>query len=603
MLRFCQVFRAFFTPAMVVLPACASALPLSEPLKTPQIEVLSWSARPFAAVSLDTPDLAACFLLAPGTWPLVHAPKQQLEPEALARAVETRLAGLLDFSGGERIVVIETGVERNAASAVAHDTTVLLMLPDVQSVDTQQVAGVVAEAVVASRLRPAPPDRRCSEPLLQFSEALARAGVLALAGLPPSLRPVSDWLEPREAKAAIEAVARDAFDLERQWADRRAALAQASRAGNLRPELAHAAAMLVETLGSPKEALAHPLDLLLTWRDQGNPKLPSVPSVVRKALANPLQAGVPKKKEKERAEQEELAASVTERALRSGVMTPAALPPELPVPALLDLAAALRATGSPELCTWVRSAKLPADRFTGCREEEPAGVVFARPRPAGGFEVVWRGAAQQENSLLIWPRWLLFPRIDRNASLLRFIDDRGVWELHLDGSPPSLLLPGAFRQLGTSPSGNAIAAARRGAPVTVVRLANGTTRELSADAEAGLAFVDSDIVATGSDGKVGLASVEGSVRAGVLEVGCLGALAARPGSLLAAVLPPCEVGLYRLSVAEGTATLVLKMSEGAASIALLADGVVVLATSEGLFRWREGSAPERFATGLTPGPG
>ncbi len=600
MFRICQVFRAFFAISPLFFTAAVSLGLAADPVLAPRIEVVTWSARSFASVSAEQPDLAACFLLAPGTWPLLKTPRQGLDPHELGRVVESHLEGLLEASPDQVIVVVQAGVERNAASAVAHGSTVLLMLPEIQTVDAQQVGGVVAEAIVASRLGTAVPDERCSEPLLGLAEALAQAGVLALAGLPPALRPVSDWIEPREARGAIEALAREVLDEERPWANRRAALAQASRAGNLRPKLAHAAAMLVESCGNPRSAVQRPFDLLVAWRAGSRGKLPAMPGVLKKALRQPLRAGLPD--DKDRNDTAAIAATATDRALQTGTLSARALPASMPAEVLLRLAAQLRATGSPGLCGWLNAASLPVEIRTGCRDEEPAGVVFARPRQGGGFDVVWRGTGRQESLLLRWPKWLLFPRLGRDNTLY-FIDEQGIWELPLDGSTPRLRASGKFCQLTLGPDGRTLAAAFATRPVTLLLPSGQEPSELGAASDGGLAFLDTDVLAVGHDGWLDLASAEGALRTKALEVRCVGSLAAHGTELLAAVLPPCEPGLYRVNIAEGSSTLALKLVDGPAGITVLLDGTVVIATPDGLWRWREGSSPERFTAGLTPGPG
>jgi hypothetical protein len=574
------------------------------PAKPPAIEVSSFSPRPFADLVLDDPELAACFLVSPGLWTVVKPPKHAVDPEALKAALASHLATVLAPSIGLTVTVIQAGVDRNAAAAVVHGDTVLLLLPEMQRSDPQQAAGVAAEAVISSHLRPAAPDARCSEPLLALGEALSNAGALALAGLPPALRPVKDWLDVSESRVALDAVIREALDERRPWASRRAMLLQASRPGGLRPELAHPAAMLVEALGTDAALGSRsPYDLLLAWQAGGRPGLPPFPSALKKALGRSLQAGLPPVKAT--AEREAVLASANDRMLAAGGLPAPTTVHGIPEEARLRLAAALRAAGAVEICRGLSLSEVSPTILTGCRDDEPRGVVLVRPETSRGFAVVWLGQGRVEGPLLRWPRWLLHPVVNRLDGTLLFVDAQGVWRLPLDGSvPPALLLAGTYRQMALAPnSRNLAVACRDRAAVEVIRLSDATSRELPVDGRAGLAWLDADVLAVSDGRTITLAALDGALRPAVAPAACTTSLLPLGGATLAGIAGPCVPGIVRINPAEGTVSSVLKLADGPSGLAAEPDGAVVFSAVDGLFRWREGSPAERVGSGVTPGPG
>jgi hypothetical protein len=586
------------------MAAVASPTPGPPPPKPSVIEVSSYSPGPFATLALDNPELAACFLTSPGSWAIVKPPKQAVDPDALRSALVAHLAGLVAESEVANVKVTQAGVDRNAPAAIVHGNAVLLLLPEIQQSNPQQAAGVVAEVVVASRFKPAAPDSRCSEPLLALAEAISRAGVLALAGLPPALRPVGDWLDVKESRTALDGLAREALDTDRPWANRRAMLLQATRPGGVRPELAHAAAMLVEELGTGTPfGSGAPYDLLLGWREAKHAKLPRLPGTLRKALGRPLEAGV--STAKAAGEREAVAASALERVLANGRVTTPATTTSLSLEARLGIAATLRSGGAPDLCQGLVLPETGSTILTGCRDDEPRGVVVVRPEALRGFAVVWLGEGRAEAPLLRWPRWLLHPAVNRSDGTLLFVDEQGLWRVPLDGSaPPLLLRAGEYRQMAMSPDGRNIAAARRAAPITdLVRLSDRAILELPVDGRAGLSFLDSDVLVAADGRFLSVAALDGAVRQGVVLAPCTSALLARGGQAFAATIQPCEMGILRVSIAEGTATSVLKLGDGPSGMVSEPGGAILFATVEGVYRWREGTQVERIGSGLTPGPG
>ncbi len=597
----CGVFAisvAFSLGASVV--AAVEPTPHAAPVGVP-VHLAAWAARPFAETVLADPDLASCFLISPGWWNTAAPPPSLPDETAFAKTLSGQLQGLVDTGALPRIEVVVAASEGTTISALAHGESVLVLVPKTEPAGVHDIARAAAQAILVASLRPAPPDPRCGEPLLMFGQAIATAGSLYLAALPPQLRPVSDWLEAKDAALPLAGLAADAFDPDTRWASRRARLARMSQVDGSNPQLAAAAALVVEAYGDPVGARRQPLDLLLAWKKGSGKAYPRVPREVSKALEEPLEAGLPKAKDASgRAEVERDAFA---RRIAAGGVPLTEIPPSAPLATRLLAAARQRASGGPGLCEWLKAGELPAVR-TGCRaESEGGGVAFARPT-ASGSQVVAVSPTGEEGVLLVWPGWVLFPAVVPSTGELWFVDAKGVWRLPLDAhAAPRLAAPGPFRYLAVSPDGNTVATARWPSGDVLLIGASGN-RELPVNGRGGIAWLESDVLA-GSDGtKLTLASSQGKTQPDVATLPCCHSLLASRGAVVGASGKPCEPGLVKVALADRIAKPILKLAEGPVGLVQVPGGALLFGGPDGVSRWSgEGQQPERVADGLTPGPG
>ncbi len=594
-----------FAMALAVLlgptVVCAGMPPANVAGSGISTHLVTWTPRPFADVVLDNPDLAACFLLAQRWWATARAPQAIPDAAALERAIGNQLGGEGQPGSPVTLTVYLAASDTNSAAAITHADTVLVLAPNEEHAGVTDLARAIATSRLLAHFESAPPDPRCSEPLLALGEAIARAGALALADLPPSLRPVNAWVDQRELAPALNALVDEALDADTPWAERKARLATLGQLGGAGPQVANAAALLVEAFGDTPRALRAPLDFLRAWREHGGKRLPAFPHDLQRALARPLEAGLPKAKKM--AERAAIEVDALGRAVASGTAEFAAIGKDAPAALRLQLAANTRAEGNPGLCGWLTAAPLAISR-SGCRSEgEEAGIVFARPRAGTGFDVEWRASSGDEAPLLSWPRWILYPAVNATRGELCFIDAQGLWRVPLDAhTPPRLALAGAFRQLGVSPDGGSIAVARwPGGQVVVVRDSGPT--ELPVNGKGGLAWLESDLLLAADGETLSLASLRGEVRAGVLPLPCCDSLATGKVDVTAGLTHPCEPSLERVVLPERRAAMLVKLAEAPLGIVILDQGDVVFGSAEGLWRWRGEGNPERIGAGLTPGPG
>ena len=578
------------------LPA-TQAVPISV-----SAHLTSWTPRPFSEIVLENPDLASCFLLQPRLWSEASAPSGRFAGSGLDAALVAQLRGLTDSAALPPLDVTIGGGESKEVEVAVHGAAALVLVPNSEESSPAEVARVLAPAILDARLAPAVPDPRCSEPLLALAEALVDAGSIALAGLPPTLRPVRDWLEVRDADAALSAFVADALDPVTHWQSRRASMAEIRRVGGATPQLGAATALLVEAFGDASVARTHPLDFLLAWQKGLGQGTPQIPRALRRALANPLAAGMPKEKgTAAREDGEELRRDVWERLIASGTATLTDVAPSAGLSVRLEVAAQLRARGEAGLCRWLTAGRLPGVR-TGCRgEDEDGGFVFARPRRAG-FEVVWKPPAGDEVPLLVWPRWILFPVVAPGSAELWFLDPLGVWRLPLDArTPPRLALPGSFRYLTVAPDGSVACARWPDGPVVVI-LSTGA-RELGVNGRAGVAWLGQGLLVASDGESLSLASLQGETRSGVFALPCGRALAMARGGIIASVGRPCGAGLVRVALPERTTTQLLKLPDAPLGVVALPGGALALGTADGLLSWHDDGSLARIGTGLTPGPG
>jgi hypothetical protein len=604
MIRVCQERNVLFALSVAILlgtNVIADPKPLTQPAPTGiLIHLSAWKPSPFPEVALATPELAACFLLSPRWWSTAHAPAALPDQATLSRALGVQLQGVMEPTALPPLAVVVATAEQTSLAAVAHGDTALILQPAAETPAAVEIARTLAPVLVVAYTRPALPDPRCGEPLLMIGQAIADAGSLTLASLPPQLRPVRDWLQPKDALFALGSMVNEALDPVTHWQNRRARLRRMGQVGGPSPPLAAAAALVVEAFGDPPRARQRPLDLLLAWQKGSGKGFPPMPRMLRKALEKPLEAGMPKKKET--AERDEVAHGVLARRLAAGPVPLAEVPTIVPLHLRLLAAAQLRAHGGAGLCEWLAPSPLPGLR-TGCGSgPEARGIVFSRPA-AGDFQVVWQAATGDQALLLTWPRWVLFPHIIPSTGELWFIDSQGVWHLPLDAhTAPQLAAGGSFRHLAAAPDGGAVVAARWPSGQVVVMQPDGT-RELGVDGRGGLAFLDSDVLLASDGNTLSLASLEGQVRPDVLALPCCHSLAAARGTITAGVSAPCEPGLLRVGLTERTATPLLKLTDGPLGIVALPSQGYDFGGPEGLWSWSGQGAPQRISAGLTPGPG
>jgi hypothetical protein len=575
------------------VPTAVKAAPV------PAIELTAWKPRPFAEVVLDDPDLASCFVRAPGWWAQSTEPSELPQATEVARHLAADLADILGGDAPETITLTVAHAPNVQPAAVVHGDAVLALLPPTPRTTATQLSQLVAAAVLASRLRPAIPEEDVSEALFLFAESLANAGSLSLASLPAELRPVRDWLESKDASEAIGTIAHESFDTESSWEMRRARIVRLGQEGGAAPSLAHAAAYLIEAFGDAAVARRRPLELLRAWQQDETDKFPAMPGSLRHALAEPGTVGMPKKP---------TVAEINNRSLRAFQHNLAngrvpAEAPAVPLP-LADrlLASALeRAQGVGNACRWINE-QVPAELRTGCRAEgEKPGVVYARPL-AVGSDIVARTPAGVEGTLLRWPRWVLFPQLVPDTGELLFVDELGIWSLKLDAAvAPRLIAPGAFRHLIVSPDGGRSAAARWPSG-DVVLLESGGVRAVSANGRGGLTWVENDVLLASDGERLALVAADGEVAPWPVTLPCTRALFSA-GGIFATVTPPCEAGIVRLSRADGSVSRIVNLTEGPFGLVVVPDGSIVFGRPDGVWRLSGEERPERIGAGVTPGRG
>lgn len=600
MLPVCQALIASFAFPTFAVTGPAGVLSTIPPSAPGSVQVLDLPDRPYPDLLLSDPELAAALLLAPGGPGDRKTLPQGIDSAVLGARIAARVQGLLP-AGTDAPVVYLSAADQRGVQAVGHGGTVLLVLPADRTPDPEEMASAAAETLVASSLTTAAPVGELGEPLVALGEALGRGGALALASLPPSLRPVSGWLEVAAARAALEDFTARMLDAQTGWAARRVALLAAGRPGGASPALSHAAGALLECLGAPGGLAARPRELLDAWSRYEGKECPRMPRVLRRALADPTRAGCPPPER--RAETEAVAAAARARVVEAGPLD--TLPSTgLSGAQVQQLAARLRAMGGSGLCPWLRGFQVPPLALTGCREDEAAtGLLFSRPLPGRGFEVVWLGRDGSQASLLVWPRWVLSPALCSRGTSLCFIDPRGVWRVALDaGLAPVLVRAGAFRSLAPGPDGVRLAAARWPEAETLVVNDDGSAVLIGAAGHAGLAWIDREVLAVASGSRVGLFSATGEGRADVVSTVGATAMTARAGTLYLAESGPSGPTITRVDLGTGQRERLTEAPGAVSSLGEAPDGSLVMVTSGGLWRWRRGEIAQRFGDGLSVGP-
>ncbi len=598
MILVCQALRVLFTvsAAIAAPPPAPTAAPEAT---TPQAVD---GVATFADVVLDDPRLAAVLLLNPGWQGVTELPERAVSEDEVRAALARQLDGLAPPVPPQEVRVFVARGENVNPSATAWGNTVLVLLREPPPVAAEEIARMAAPALLAANAGPAAPDDRAGEPLLAFAEAVVRAGELSLMALPPALRPVHDWLEPREAGPALATLAETVFDRDIPWPSRQVRLARIMRPGGAGPELANAAAMVLEAFGDIGAARRRPLDVLLAWRDAHDEPYPPVPPRLKRALDHPLEAGVPDDEDdaEARTSRAAIARAALSRLLAQGDV-PEALPENADRGLRVLAAANARAHGG-DPCRWLGSP-LPAGVRTGCRDQdEDGGWLYARPRTAGGgFEVLARSAAGEEMLLLRWPSWVLFPRFDASSGDLVFADPDAIWRVRLrGGESPRRALEGAFRHLDIL-DGVLAAVDWPGGDVTVVD--DDGPRRLPVDGRGGVAWLERGILVASSGDGLRIVSSGGEATEWPGPYHCSRFLARGRSVLVGGVTPPCTPGLVRLSLVQGSVEPFLALPSAPAGMTVLPGGAVVFGTADGLFQWDGGETANRVGAGLTPGPG
>lgn len=597
------MFHGVFALVVAATATTGGVLPESTPTpaENPKVNVSAWETASFADLTLTRPNLAAAWARAPRWWGAATTPKNLPDAVSFGHALGRTLDGVLAL-GTEPLELVVAAVDSKLPEAKAHGQTVLVFVPAATPYSEADLVRFCALALLADRIEPAAPDSRCNEQLITLGESVAVAGAFALAGLPPELRPVHDWLEEKDVRAALDNVVTAAFDGEVPWRTRRAQLGRLARPGGAPPVIAQAAAFLVEAFGDAERARRQPFDLLMAWRKGRRPEWPPAPRELRRALDRPLTAGAPDDDERTRGDEQEIARDALQRAFAAGRASPDS-PSGAPLAMRLLEAARARADGGTP-CTWLAGAEIPTGVRTGCREAgEDGGFVYARPVHGGGSEVVARSPGGDEAVLLRWPGWLLFPTITPAGDELLFIDAAGLWRLPLAGeTPPQRVLDGDLRFVAVSPDGDVIATCRW-SDGHVLLLGDAGTTTTEADGRGGVTWIANDIVLASDGETLTLVSLEGQTRGFPTPLACARSLSPVPGGVLAAVGSPCEPGLVRLALADASAARLLGTPEGALGVVRLAGGAVALGVAGELWVWSGAAAAQRAGAGLTPGPG
>ena len=606
-MRACQGFYGVFgilgLAGLVSIGALAAPHPATPGDDALSVDVVAWSPRPYADVVATSPELAACHLLAPASWSAARPAASLTSPRILGETVEAQLRGVLDTGAPIRFTVVVAETEESALSAVAAGATVLLLLPSSTPWAVHDAARAVISALARGHSAPAARDARCGEPLLALGEAIAVGGSLTLALLPPELRPVADWLEADDAAPLLADLAKEVLDRKEPWASRRVRLQQTALSSRANAQLLNAAALVVEAYGDVRRARREPFDLLLAWRDDRAKRFPAMPAVLRRALGEPHEAGMPAD-DKHQSDATLIAQQALQRAVESGSLPAGARLDGASLALRATAAAHARAQGNQAACSLLLAGPVPAALRTGCRSDEPAAsFVVSRPRAQGGFEIV-AVSGSDELVLLRWPRWVLFPLVVPAGGRLVFADNQGIWAAELDGSEaPRLLAAGEFRHLSLSPNGTTIAAASWPSGRLIVLPAAGGVRELEADASGGAAWLSDELLVAAGKQTRTVVSLGGGSRPFPAELPCSRSLARSGGSLWVGSAAPCEPGIVRVPLGEGEPHLELKRGDAPFGIVAAPNEALLLAEPEGVFRWRPGESPVRVSGGLTPGPG
>lgn len=500
------------------------------------------------------------------------------------------------------MVVLGVAESANPGATITRGTAVVRW-PHTPPPTASDLARTLIPALLAAAHAPAAPDPACSEPLLAVAEALVAGGRTALASLPPVLRPVSDWFELRDAGPAVGAFTAQVLDPKVPWRVREAHVARTTRGGGS-PELANAAAVLLEAFADLERARRQPCELLRAWRAARGKPFPPLPATLRRAIDEGPRAGIPTDARSDldiQREATDISRSALQRVLDRGEVPAVPLPPATPLSLRTLAAANARAAGSPTVCALLGES-LPTGMRTGCRErDESGGWVYVRP--GDRFEIIARAPSGEEAVLLRWPRWALFPLVGESGRDLFFVDEEGVQHAALaGGAAPELYWAGSFRTLARRPGAAGLAVVSWPAGDVLVEIGD-ERRPLGVKGRAGLAWLDRDLLVAADDNAMFLVSLTGQTRRLPLSLACVQSLAVTSGTVLAAQSAPCEPSLVRINLAEATSEPILVPGFSPFGVLPLPDGSLVMGGADGLYRWSGVGSAERIGAGLTPGPG
>ncbi len=532
-------------------------------------------ASDFAGLRWEHPELAACAVLA-GALPQAQSGIEPPNGEALVRALR-QLVGTVTRELPPGLEVFYGFSPQPTATATAFGNTVLLALPESEPTSPADAARSAVSAWLAAHRTWVAPQDGVSEPLLRLGESLAWLGSLALANTPPQLLPLAQWVDPKTVAPALEQFVRQSLDPKEPYLRRRTRLREVTLPGRASPELAQAAAFLVETFGQPDLARRDPMVLLKAWAENRDKRFPPPPRALRSALEQPARAGMPRKLEGDDAE-----ALRADAALRAAWALPPsqALPGNAPQEAVSLWYARRRAQG----------LSAPVPEGLGHRQ----GICVARPEPPG-FAVSWQANGREE-LLLVWPRWVLSPHLTASGNELVFADPDGVWRVSLAGTGAENVQAGSFRSAGASPSGKMLAASI---------FPSGEVATLPAGKTLGAAkawvFLDEGVLLLAEAQELVVVGLEGE-RGARFPVPCPHALASARSKVLVATGAPCTPALVSLDLATGEQATLLKVNQAVADVVPWGQGWGFL-TMDGVFLLSPEGTAKRLHRAFSLGPG
>lgn len=458
-------------------------------------------------------------------------------------------------------------------TATAFGGTVVLALPESEPVSPEEAARIAAVAWLVAQQKPSPPVDGVSEPLLALAESLAWLGSFSLANTPTALLPLGQWLEPRAVAPSLESFVRSVLEGDEPYRTKRARMRELLRPGGASPELAQAAAYLLELFGDPEQARRTPVELLRDWVEAKDKPYPPAPRALKRALAAPRAAGVLRK------EKEDRSALALDQALRAAWAGPAEapLPPEADSEAQEVWQARRRALGL--------SAPLP-------QLPQGDGYLLARPEK-DGFGVYWH-QGKQERLLLLWPRWVIAPQLASQGEELVFVDPTGIFRVGLAGGVETVRA-GDFR--GARVAGDHLVAL---AWPSLELLLHPAERWLG-PAAGGFAWLEEGLLLASNGEELRVVSPDGNARV-LFSLPCTATLAAAGGQVWAVQGSPCEPTLVRLDLGAAGAQRFLRLPETPADLIVTPQGRLVFLISRGVFSI-EGESVHRETAAFAIGAG
>lgn len=538
------------------------------------IQVHPFPKEPFPRLRFVQPELTAALLLLGGEKPApqgaVPPPPEAVLAAAVAQqlsAVHRQVPSLSVFFGFR---------PQPSPTAAAFGQTVLLVLPASEAVGAGEAARVVASAWLASTYRPAEPLPGISEPLLLLAESLAWLGNLALANTPVELLPLKQWRDPKTVAPILANLVEQALDSREPYHLRRARLRELLSPGRASPETAQAAAYLVEVFGEPEKARQEPFQLLQAWAAGKDPLYPRPPRALKRALAEPHQAGLPTK-----LESQEEASLASDQALRKAWASPTQAGP---------------AEGAPQeaLDIWYARRRALGLPTPPPRKLQPGqGYCLARPMN-GHFAIYWR-RGEEETLLLLWPTWVFSPQLVGEGEEVAFVDPQGVWRVSLEGGGAQRVVSGSFRQALIS---GEVVAALTWPGQQLMLFPSGKVVGL---ASCGFTWLSQDLLLLCHEEQLLLTNLQAEGEA-LMPFPCGTGVAGRGGQAWGLLGPPCEAALVLLDLGQRRLQPALKLSELPAELVPLPNGSLVLLTGQGTLSL-EGEKVQRQGLAFSLGPG